>query len=234
VIGLDHRIERYITGHRVHALDWIFVWLSRIGAGGTVWVLLALVLAVVWRRPAIFVGTGSAALVSALTVTPLQDAIGRHRPPLLIHTLRPLVRVPHHGSFPSGHTTTAFACAFVLAGLVRRRRDRVGLYVLAAAIGFSRLYVGVHFPLDVLAGAVLGTLYGFVVLQVVRRLQHAGDDDAERGDERDPEADPAAGRLDPQRHPEHAVEHEDGREHAEPDQHEALRQAGRQHDAEAP
>jgi undecaprenyl-diphosphatase len=231
VTGLDHRLERLITAHRAGALDWLFVWLSRIGSGGAVWIAVALVLAVLWRRPAIFLATGGAALLSGLTVTPLQDAIGRHRPPLLLH---PLVKVPPHGSFPSGHTTTAFACAFVLAGLVGRRDVRVALYVLAAAIAFSRLYVGVHFPLDVLGGAVLGTVYGFAVLQLVGRLEHARDDDAERGDERDPQADPAAGGLDPERHPEDAVEHEDGREHAEPDQHEALRQARGQHDPEIP
>jgi undecaprenyl-diphosphatase len=234
VIGLDHRLERFITGHRLGPIDWVFVWLSRIGAGGAVWIAIALVLAVVWRRPAIFLGTGAAALLSAVTVTPLQDAIGRHRPPLLLHRLHPLVRVPPHGSFPSGHTTTAFACAFVLAGLVDRRDARIAFYVLAAAIAFSRLYVGVHFPLDVLGGAVLGTAYGFLVLQLVGRLEHARDDDPERGEEGYPEPDPATGRLDPERHPEHAVEHEDGREDAEPDQHEALRQARRQDDPEVP
>jgi undecaprenyl-diphosphatase len=234
VIGLDHRLERYITSHRYGPLDWLFVWLSRIGSGGAIWIALALVLAVLWRRPAIFIGTGAAALLSGLTVTPLQDAIGRHRPPLLLHRLHPLVHVPPHGSFPSGHTTTAFACAFVLAGLVRRRRDRVALYVLAAAIGFSRLYVGVHFPLDVLGGAILGSVYGFAVLQVVRRFEHARDNHAERGGERDPQADSASGGLDAERHPEHAVEHEDGREDAQADQHEALRQARGQDDPEAP
>src|SRR3954454_2701088 len=234
MISLDHDLERFITSHRWGPIDGLFVWLSRIGSGGAVWVVLALVLAVLWRRPAIFIGTGAAALLSALTVTPLQDAIGRHRPPLLLHRLHPLVRVPPHGSFPSGHTTTAFACAFVLAGLVHRRRTRIALYVLAGAIAFSRLYVGVHFPLDVVGGAILGTVYGFGVLQLVGRLEHARDDDAEGRHERDPETDPAPGGLDPQRHPEHAVEHEDGREDAEPDQHEALRQARRQDDSEVP
>jgi undecaprenyl-diphosphatase len=57
-------------------------------------------------------------------------------------------------SFPSGHATVAFACATVLALAVPRLR--VPLFVLAALIAFSRVYVGVHYPFDVLAGAVLG------------------------------------------------------------------------------
>ena len=57
-------------------------------------------------------------------------------------------------SFPSGHATVAFACATVLALAVPRLR--VPFFVLAALIAFSRVYVGVHYPFDVLAGAVLG------------------------------------------------------------------------------
>ena len=90
---------------------------------------------------------------------------------LLVHRHRPFVHqlgspTSTH-AFPSGHTATSVACAVVLASFTPRLR--VPLYGLAALIAFSRLYNGDHFPLDVLAGAVLGLLVGAVVLRVSRR-----------------------------------------------------------------
>ncbi len=57
-------------------------------------------------------------------------------------------------SFPSGHAATSFACAALLAWLTPL--PKVALFGLAALIAFSRVYVGVHYPLDVLGGAALG------------------------------------------------------------------------------
>jgi undecaprenyl-diphosphatase len=230
--SLDHRLERFIAGHRWGPIDWVFVWLSRIGAGGIVWIVLALLLAFLWRRPFIVAGVVAVAVLSGVTVTRVQDAVGRKRPPLVFAPWHPLVRVPHHGSFPSGHTTTAFGCALVLAAATSSRPARAAFFVLAAAIGFSRLYVGVHFPGDVLAGALLGLLYGWLALQLVGRLEHARHDHANRREKGDPEPNPAARGHDRERYPEDPVEHEDDSEHAEADQDEALRQARRQHDPE--
>jgi len=88
-----------------------------------------------------------------------------------VHERRPsvhaLVPVPHTGSFPSGHTTTSFACATVLSAFVPRAAP--GLYALALAIGFSRIYVGVHWPFDVLGGIVLGVGVGAAVTALLRR-----------------------------------------------------------------
>jgi membrane-associated phospholipid phosphatase len=95
----------------------------------------------------------------------LRDWIDRRRPPLVYPEPKALVSVPHSGSFPSGHATMAFACATVLAWRVRRLA--VPAYVLAAAIAWSRVYVGVHWPLDVLGGAVLGVLVATALLMLV-------------------------------------------------------------------
>jgi len=78
-----------------------------------------------------------------------------------------LVPLPHSSSFPSGHTTMAFACATVLSTLVPRAAP--GFVALAAAIGYSRLYLGVHWPLDVIGGAVLGVATGLLLLGATRR-----------------------------------------------------------------
>jgi undecaprenyl-diphosphatase len=78
-----------------------------------------------------------------------------------------LIAIPHSHSFPSGHTATAFAGATILSYLVPRAAP--AFFVLAAAIAYSRLYVGVHFPLDVIGGAVIGVATALLLLAAVRR-----------------------------------------------------------------
>jgi membrane-associated phospholipid phosphatase len=89
-----------------------------------------------------------------LTSLGLKQGIGRERPNVAYPEPRPLVHAPHDGSFPSGHATVSFACATVLSFYAPRAAP--AFYVLAAAIAWSRVYVGVHYPLDVLGGAALG------------------------------------------------------------------------------
>ncbi|MGZ4256336.1 MAG: phosphatase PAP2 family protein [Gaiellaceae bacterium] len=126
--------------------------------------IVALFLAVLWRRPWLFVAVLAADVLADAISFGLRDWIGRRRPPLVYPEPKPLVGVPHSGSFPSGHAAMAFACATVLAFLVPRLA--VPAFVLAAAIAWSRVYVGVHWPLDVLGGAVLGVLIAIALLKL--------------------------------------------------------------------
>ena len=102
----------------------------------------------------------------------LRDWIGRRRPPLVYPEPKALVHVPHSGSFPSGHATIAFACASVLAWKVPPLAFPA--FVLAGAIAWSRVYVGVHWPLDVLGGAALGCLIGAAALAFLGRRWRFG------------------------------------------------------------
>lgn len=100
---------------------------------------------------------------AALSSDALKLAIPRTRPD--VHAL---VARPHSHSFPSGHAATSFACATVIAALVPRAR--VPLFLLASLVAWSRVYVGVHYPFDVLAGALYGVALGVCLLRVLPRL----------------------------------------------------------------
>ena len=140
--------------------------------------MVGAVLALIWRRPWLLVLVLASDFVADGLSLALRQAIGRDRPPLVYPEPKALVAVPHTGAFPSGHASSAFACAVVLAWASPRLR--VPAFALAAAIAWSRVYVGVHWPLDVLGGAILGVLVSIVLLKLavspprLRREQQAG------------------------------------------------------------
>ncbi|HWN21789.1 MAG TPA: phosphatase PAP2 family protein [Gaiellaceae bacterium] len=124
-----------------------------------------------WRRPWLAARVAVTILLAEMVSALLKAWIDRDRPPLANPDPEPLVRLPATGSFPSGHATVAFACATVLALAVPRLAPP--LFALAALVAWSRVYVGVHYPLDVLAGALLGVALGFAVVGAARVLRRA-------------------------------------------------------------
>ena len=93
------------------------------------------------------------------------------RPPLTHPVPEPLLDSPSTYSFPSGHATVSFACATVLALAVPRLR--LPLFALATLISFSRVYVGVHYPFDVLAGAALGVAIAIALRMLAAILRRS-------------------------------------------------------------
>ena len=145
--------------------------ISFVGTVGAVWIALALLLAALRGRRGLLVATVVAVAAAELAAKGLQAGIGRERPPLQMPDPAPLVHVPHTGSMPSGHAATSFAAATVLALAVPRLAAPAAL--LAVAIAWSRLVVGVHYPLDAVAGAVLGAVIGIAVHRILGRRRAA-------------------------------------------------------------
>jgi membrane-associated phospholipid phosphatase len=134
-------------------------WLGRIGEYGAVWLVIGIALAILdsdngeeW----ILAGILGPVAIGLNYVVKL--IVRRPRP--VLEGLPPLGGAPSSLSFPSAHATSSFACA---TAMTRIAPEAAVLFVLAAAIAACRPYLGMHYPSDVLAGAVLGTALGLIV-----------------------------------------------------------------------
>jgi undecaprenyl-diphosphatase len=171
LISGDRLLLEAIDGIRWGPLTMVFVLLSAWWMKGVAFVAVGAVGDVRARRPvptatliaAISVGIGS------LVVALLKESIDRPRPAQADPSIATAVETPGSPSFPSGHTATAFAAAAVVGAIYPRLRWP--LYTLAALVGLSRIYLGVHFTLDVLAGAILGISIGLVLVWAGRRVR---------------------------------------------------------------
>ena len=141
--------------------------LSRLGTFGLLWLAAAVVGALVWRRGEVLLLTAAAVALADTTALALKRGFERPRPYVPFPDPEPLVGTGLGYAFPSGHAATSFAAATVLS----RAGPRLGpaLFLLAAAVAWSRVYVGVHYPSDILAGAALGVLVGGVLVLVTGR-----------------------------------------------------------------
>lgn len=154
LMDLDSGFLMYIQEFmRNDAATRTFRGITTLGNAGAVWIAISLLLLVPKKTRRISCMGLLALLFNNML---LKHLIARSRPYDCIRGLIPLITPPTDYSFPSGHTAASFAVGVLL---FRKLPKRYGIpaLVLAALIGFSRLYLGVHYPSDVLAGALLGT-----------------------------------------------------------------------------
>lgn len=143
--------------------------ITTLGNNGLIWILLTLLfLAVPKTRRVGYMLT--AALLGTLIVNNiiLKNLVARTRPYEVVEGLTYLVKKPTDFSFPSGHA----GCAFAAAGIMFRslpKKYGVPSLVLAILISFSRLYVGVHYPSDVLFGVLSGILISYLAETIVEK-----------------------------------------------------------------
>jgi undecaprenyl-diphosphatase len=172
--SLDDRVTVWIATHRWAPLDPLFTGLGTIEKLGAVWIALALVFGY-WRWRRVLPTVGVAVLTAVVVFLAdaatfgIKDLVARPRPFVAHPEIHPLYHV-RSSSFPAGHAATAFAGAVILSALARRWT--IAFAILAAAIAFSRIYVGDHYLGDVLGGAVVGAAIARAALAGVRELRH--------------------------------------------------------------
>lgn len=157
-------------------LDKVMPIITIFGDKGIFWIAVALILIIIkkTRKTGVMMGT---ALLLGLIIgnVILKNAIARTRPYDVNTAMQAelLVKALSDFSFPSGHTLASFEAATVL--LIRDKRFGIPALVLAVLIALSRLYLYVHYPTDVLAGALLGTFIGifacFLVDKIYKRFE---------------------------------------------------------------
>jgi undecaprenyl-diphosphatase len=154
ITSVDLHVLTWIVDHRVAFLNPLLVGVTYLATGGTIWVAAALLVAWRTRRPLLPTGVLAAVCVWGADGLShlLKSTTNRPRPYVAMPHLHTLISRPTSEFFPSSHATTAFAV--VLTFLIPRHWPL--FFAAAALVGFSRLYVGVHYPTDVLAGAAVG------------------------------------------------------------------------------
>ena len=162
-------------------LDWIrdFFWapfldtvvpiFTMLGNAGWIWIVISILLMCLpkHRKAGITLAAG---LICQLVVCNLllKNLIARDRPCWINEAVALLVESPTDFSFPSGHTMVSFIAATILA-MYNRKWGYIA-FPVAALMGFTRLYLYVHFSTDVLAGAILGILAGIAVTLLMKKL----------------------------------------------------------------
>ena len=169
--NLDGALLLAVQSLRQDWLDPLVTGYTTLGDAGLVWILLAAALLI----PRSTRKAGAAALLALAlgalcTNVTLKPLVSRPRPWLDVAGLVPLVAEHDPNSFPSGHTCAAFAAGIAWLMALPRKWGAAAV-TAAVCMGLSRLYVGVHYPSDVLVGALVGALCGLLACRLVNEYE---------------------------------------------------------------
>lgn len=167
-MSIDYSLFESINGlaGRSHALDAIMVGLARYSP--EVYALALAALWLTWKQK--YQRAALLAAISALVALGLGQIVGHIFPrerPYLAHHVALLITHSADTSFPSDHTTLAFAIAIAVWKF--HRPAGIALFVFGLLVAFARVFVGAHYPADVLGGAVLGGITSVLVLALAER-----------------------------------------------------------------
>jgi undecaprenyl-diphosphatase len=173
---IDHWLRGWIVAHRIAVVTPVMWSVSAAGRGGIVWLVIGVVLTLMRRmRLSHFVELAlSILLASTFTNYLLKPIVNRERPYVSAPDPAIIGGRPDDASFPSGHAANAFAGMTVLSRAAPTARFLC--WSLAIVIAYSRVYLGVHYPLDVIGGAVVGCLSAGAISWLFNRMFNpAGD-----------------------------------------------------------
>ena len=171
MIDAELTILNFIQEHMTNpVMDKLMVFITTLGDAGIIWIITALIMISCkkYRRTGITLAIGLilSLLIGNIILKPL---VARTRPFEFTEKIRLLIETPHDFSFPSGHTIASFEAAVTLM-ICDRRRFGYAALGLAFVIAFSRLYLCVHYPTDVLTSIILGSIFAVISYFVVNAL----------------------------------------------------------------
>ena len=159
ITGIDVSILLFIQEHvRMDVMNPFWKGITALANAGLFWIILGIILLIPKKtRKVGWMALLSLALGALITNVTLKNLVARIRPYDLVNTIVPLIARPTDYSFPSGHTCASFASAAIYY-----------------RIAFSRMYVGVHYPTDVLGGILIGLASGGIVCFGMKKLRKNG------------------------------------------------------------
>ena len=172
LLELDGNILLWIQENiRNDFLDPIMKFITSLGNGGLVWIVIAILL-LVFKSTRKVGATVFLAMIYNLVVLNviMKNLFSRIRPYEVIDELTRIVPAPSDFSFPSGHAGHSFAAAVVMMVMLPRKYG-VPALVLAILMSVSRRYVGVHYPTDVLGGCIIGTIMAILSILTVKAIE---------------------------------------------------------------
>lgn len=151
-------------------LNPIMIFFTSLGNLGIIWIIISILLILSKKYRKIGLLTLAALIINTILGEGiLKHIIERPRPFTTYPDLHIIISKPTSYSMPSGHTSASFAAAFMLAYYFKN--IKVYIFSLASLIAFSRLYLLVHYPTDVLTGVLLGYISFLIVIKIYNKLE---------------------------------------------------------------
>lgn len=175
ITTIDHTILLWITTHlRFAWLTPFWKCITTLGEGGIFWILLCVVFLIPKKTRKIGIIMALALIINALLVNVwLKNMIARVRPYDAYNDIIRLIAIQKDYSFPSGHTSASFACSCALWLALEKpyKKYTCITWVIACLIAFSRLYLGVHYPSDIIGGAIVGSISAMLAYYVYPKIE---------------------------------------------------------------
>ncbi len=167
--NIDLQVLRFIMNFSDNIfLDKLMILVTTLGNKGAIWIviLFCLIFNKKYRRVGLM-GLSALILSAVLGELIIKNMVQRLRPFITYQAFKLIIDAPSFYSFPSGHTASSFAVVGILATEFKKYRGV--LWALATLMAFSRLYLFVHYPSDIIAGIILGLMCAWIIRKVFSR-----------------------------------------------------------------
>ena len=170
LLEIDGSILLWIQDNlRCPVLDWIMKCVTRLGNSGMIWISCVVIMLLFKKSRHTGTLTIFAMLINLLVSNLLlKNLVARTRPYDAVLGLESIIGRISEYSFPSGHASHSFAAAVVIFMLMPKKIGIPSL-ILATLISFSRIYIGVHYPTDIIAGALIGSIIAIIIVTIDRK-----------------------------------------------------------------